>query len=103
MTEGSRKNILSSAKKFVVVLALKAWGWQWIACQIILVDNMRWNEWKQPLGRRPKNNHVSVNGYIKVATAAHKTLQTSKPRSGSGLGRKLTCPNQFRDRLGEPR
>jgi hypothetical protein len=93
MTEGGGKSILSPAEKFLTVLALETWRWQWVACQVILVDDTRWNEGEQPLSRRSKNNHMSVDGYIKVATAAHKTLQTSKSRCGSGLGRKLTCPN----------
>jgi hypothetical protein len=74
MTEGGGKGILSSTEEFVVVLTLKTWRWQWVTCQVILVDDMRWNEGEQSLGGSPKNNHVSVDGYIKVATAAHKTL-----------------------------
>jgi hypothetical protein len=102
-TEGGAKGVLCSAEKIVIVLTLTSWWWQRIACQVIIVDDMCWNEWEQPLGRRPKNDHVSVDGYVIVATAAHKTLQTRKSRCSSSFGRKLTCPNQLCDRLGEPR
>jgi hypothetical protein len=97
------RGIFSSAEKFLVVLTLGALWWQRVTRQTIVVDDMYWNELEQALGGRSKNNNVSVDGYIKVTTAAHKTLQTSESRCGNGLGRKLTCPNQFCDRLGEPR
>jgi hypothetical protein len=97
------KGIFSSAEKLLIVLTLGALWWQRVTRQTIVVDDIYWNELEQTLGGRPKNNNVSVDGYIKVATAAHKTLQTSESRCGNGLGRKLTCPNQFCDRLGEPR
>jgi len=97
------EGVLSSAEKVIVVLALRVSRRQRVACQSIIIDDMRWNEWEQTLGGRSKDNHVSVNGESEVATAVEKILQTSKPRCSGGLGWKLACPNQFRDHLSEPR
>ena len=101
--KGAGKGILSPSEKVIIVLALRVRWWQRVARQIVGGGNMRRNEWEQTLGGRPKNNNVSVDGYIKVPIAAHKTLQTRKPRCGSGPGWKLTRPNQLSHRLGEPR